>query len=92
MQTLSFKTTKAETQIITRIAQRAVYLNPEYNFMTAQMDVTACHANGNPLDLERLLAAEDFDFAHDVFGIARNINRETGKLENFFVPRFSRPE
>lgn len=27
---------------------------------------------------------------HDMRGILRHINRETGKLENFFLPRFAR--
>lgn len=55
------------------------------------MDVTACHANGCPLDLEKLLHADAFNFSHDVFGIARYINRNTGKLENCFVPRCALP-
>ncbi len=53
------------------------------------MDITAAHRNGCPLKLDELLKAEDFDFAHDVFGIRRYINRKTGKLENCFLPRFS---
>lgn len=55
--------------------------------MDVQMDVTACHANGCPLDLKKLLDADDFNFAHDIFGINQHINRKTGKLERFFVPR-----
>jgi hypothetical protein len=51
------------------------------------MDLTACHANGNPLDLEKLAAADDFNVAHDVGGISRNIDRDTGKLANCFSPR-----
>jgi hypothetical protein len=27
--------------------------------------------------------------AHDVFGIRQNLNRKTGQLENFFVPRYA---
>lgn len=54
-----------------------------------QMDVTATHCNGNPLRLDDLLAADDFNFAHDIYGIRRHLNRGTGKLENCFSPRFS---
>ena len=61
-----------------------------YEAMTANMDITACHANGNPLGLQRLLLADDFTFAHDVFGIRGHINRETGQLEDCFVPRLTR--
>lgn len=53
------------------------------------MDLIATH-NSNPLDLERLLAADDFNFIHDVYGIARHIDRETGELGGCFSPRFSR--
>lgn len=53
------------------------------------MDITAVHANGNPLKLAELLATDDFNFTHDVFGITRHIDRETGKLGGCFVPRFS---
>ncbi len=53
------------------------------------MDITATHANGCPLDLDKLLAAPDFDFAHDVFGIRRHLDRTTGELRDFFLPRCS---
>ncbi len=35
------------------------------------------------------LAADDMDFRHDFIGIQCNMNRETGRIENLFVPRFS---
>lgn len=54
------------------------------------MDITACHANGCPLKLRELLAAEDFNFAHDVFGIRRHLNRETAQLGDYFMLRFAR--
>jgi len=53
------------------------------------MDITAAHCNGNKLDLERWLAADKFNFAHDLCGIVRHIDRETGKLTNCFLPRFT---
>jgi len=56
------------------------------------MDITACHANGCPLDLKKLRAAPDFDFVHDVVGIMHHIDRRDGKLVNFFLPRCSKPE
>ena len=42
------------------------------------------------LDLQKLLDAPDGDFGHDVFGIRRHINRQTGELENCFLPRCAR--
>lgn len=53
------------------------------------MDISACHANGNPLKLDELLVAKEFDFTHDICGIAAHMNRETGKLEDCFSPRYS---
>lgn len=54
------------------------------------MDLVACHGSGCPLDLDRLLEASDFDLAHDVAGITRHIDRETGELRDCFLPRFTR--
>lgn len=51
------------------------------------MDLEAVHCNGCPLDFERLLSFPDADFGHDVFGIRRHLNRSTGKLEDYFLPR-----
>lgn len=56
------------------------------------MDVTAVHANGCPLRLRELALADEFNFAHDVFGIRRHLNRETGRLGRHFVPRFAYPK
>lgn len=53
------------------------------------MDVTAVHANGNPLRLLQLLHADDFNFAHDMSGICRKLDRNTGQLMDHFRPRFS---
>ena len=88
---VSFKVTRRERTKITAIARRAVAMaeraGTDYPLPDADMDITATHANGCRLDLDRLAAADDFNFAHDVFGIRRHLNRETGKLENCFLPR-----
>jgi hypothetical protein len=42
-----------------------------------------------PLRLCEMLDADDFNFAHDIFGIYSHFNRETKRLENGFLPRFS---
>ncbi len=54
-----------------------------------EMDLSAVHAR-NPLRLEELSRANEFNFAHDIFGIYRHLNRQTGELEDFFSPRFTR--
>jgi hypothetical protein len=53
------------------------------------MDLTACHVNGCALDLAGLYAAPQMDFAHDVLGIWRHLDRSTGKLGDCFVPRYA---
>jgi len=93
MKPASFAVKKDEARIISKIARRAVAMaqvsGSDYEFMDADMDITACHANGMPLKLDALLGADEFNFAHDVFGIRRHINRETGKIGDCFVPRFA---
>lgn len=89
---INWTATKAEHLIMQRIVERARKLNPQLKFQTTLMDLEACHCNGMALDLERLLNADDFNFAHDVFGIIRHINRETGQMMDCFVPRFALPE
>jgi hypothetical protein len=91
MKMVSFKVNKADKRLIDKIVERALIMakanDIEYDRMDAAMDITATHANGCPLKLQKLLAADDFNFAHDVFGIRRHLNRETGQLENHFLPR-----
>lgn len=94
---VSFDCTSDDKDLISQLAERAVacgLINPRrgYSKITCVMDLTATHCNGNPLRLADLLAADDFNFMHDVCGIARHLDRDTGKLGDFFSPRFSAPE
>lgn len=84
-----FTATKLEMDMIRKIVKRAQCIDPEYQTMDATMDIEAAHCSGNPLDLAKLLAADDMNLAHDVFGIRRHIDRETGKLTGCFSPRCS---
>ena len=95
MAQISFSVRQHESDAITRIAERAQQLDRKHNgrlarkLMDWRMDITATHANGNPLRLDALADADDFNFAHDVFGICRHLDRSTGELTGFFSPRFS---
>ena len=51
--------------------------------------VTATHLNGRRLRLSDLLHADLFDFIHDIEGIDRHLDKNTGKLTMCFLPRFS---
>lgn len=81
---------------IEQIAERAVRLNSGLDIIKLMLDLAAANgANGNlSIDMAKLLACDDSNFAHDIGGISSNINRATGFLENHFVPRtaISAPE
>jgi hypothetical protein len=95
---VSFEVTPAEHDAIMKIVDRYAafvrqMLGQPTDRLNLMMDLTACHANGNPLRLDELAAtADDFSFMHDVGGIRRHIDRDTGKLTGLFSPRFSRRE
>ena len=52
------------------------------------MDVHASTADV-PLDFEAWMAADDYEFAHDLAGIYQHFNRRTGRLDGGFTPRFA---
>ena len=90
--TVSFDVNRDDREIIGKIARRAVSINNSTLLIDYEMDVTAVHVNGCPLNLQGLLAADKFNFIHDVFGIRHCLDRETGKLTDCFRPRFAVPE
>ena len=92
MDTISFETTKEEFNLIQAIVLRANAAGHHIGtIMDGHMDVSAVHMNDIPLRLTAFLEADNFNFAHDYCGIQKHLNRETGKLENCFVPRFAKP-
>ena len=91
--TVSFDTTKKDARLINRIARRAMKREAlkqlaDGDIVQIEMDLTAVHANGCPLRLKDFLEAPDFDFSHDIVGIRRHLNRDTGQLEDCFLPRY----
>lgn len=89
---IDFTLNNAERYLVDKIVDRAVKIagGPrKCDKLSLTMDIAAVHCNGNPLRLEEMLRADDFNLAHDVFGIQRHLNRETGKLGGHFLPRFS---
>lgn len=94
-QTPSFACTLQERRVIRQIAKRAIgeiqaFSAAGRSELDIEIDLRACHANGCMLRLEHLLAASPLDFAHDVGGIVRCINRSTGRCPTF-SPRYARP-
>jgi hypothetical protein len=89
---LEVKTSKSEIILIHQIAERAQKEVFSHIIIISLsdiiMDLELTHAN-YPLDLERFRRAKKFDFTHDIIGIYQNLDRKTGKLKNFFEPRYS---
>lgn len=52
------------------------------------MDLDSVHQSIG-LDLDAMLASDDFDLVHDIAGIQRHLNRDTRLLEDCFLPRFA---
>ena len=90
---ISFKATPNEHILVIKIVNRAFELMKDLNLhsnkLDLQMDIFATHANGCPLDLQKFLDADNFNFAHDICGIFNCLDRKTGKLKNCFLPRCS---
>lgn len=81
---LSKKDAKFFEQIIIRAHKQEITRRDPVSLM---MDLSAVNQNDCPLDFEKLLRADDFNFAHDICGIQNHINRNTGKLMHGFLPR-----
>lgn len=87
-----FDATEAEYATIDKIVERARQAGVDRDPTETTMDLSATHSNGCPLDFDKLLAADDFTFLHDILGIARHLDRTTGKLGQCFVPRCAKPQ
>lgn len=86
--------TAEEKATVDRIVDRAVAMYAAAGYprksIDIRMDIEATHAR-LPLRLEELVEADDFNFAHDIGGIARHLDRKTGLLTGHFLPRFAPP-
>ncbi len=92
---VSFDISSRDATTIRKIARRArlIYLDngTDRETLDISMDLIATHANGCPLRLDDMLAADDFNLMHDISGISRHLDRETGALMDHFRPRYSAP-
>lgn len=93
MSQINFNATKEEDIIITKIVSKAKQLKlvkSKEDQSDLMMDLTATHCNGTPLDFEKLLSFDDFNFSHDILGIMNYIDRTNGNLTRNFLPRCSK--
>lgn len=84
------ETSNADVYLIRGVVDRVMARCPDLNRMDAEMDIAAANLTC-PMDLYKLIEADDFNFWHDVSGIGQHLNRETGELENCFHPRCAKP-
>ncbi len=80
-----------EMALVQEISERARGLFARFlpqppSVLEIQMDLAAVHARC-PLDLAALAAFDNVNFTHDIGGIYKHLNRETGDLEDCFRPR-----
>lgn len=59
----------------------------ELAIVETMMDIIICHTQNYKLNFTALLLTSDGDFANDIIGIIKHIDRSTGKLQNGFIPR-----
>jgi len=89
--TIRFDVSDKEFDLIDRVLDRceAEDITLPCDRMEHAMDLSACISNGCPLDLERMLEwPNKFDLAHDIWGVNRHIDHNTGQLRDCFLPRF----
>ena len=80
---------RAYYDLLQRITDRAQALDiARGDKITQMMDIDHAADQFN-MRLEEMAEADDFNFAHDFIGIQNTINRETGRIEGLFVPRYA---
>lgn len=80
---------REEKMVVVEIVKRADAMNMlMFDRMSLMMDIEAVHAEIG-LKLDELLNADDMNFTHDIVGIQKNLDRESKKLQNFFLPRYA---
>jgi len=85
----AIRMTPDDEHSLIEIADRARLLGVQRDRIDLMMDLQVAHSTC-PLELYDLADANQGDFLHDICGIVANLNRETGELENCFVPRFAK--
>lgn len=73
---------------ISKRARKLGFVKSTGGEVTVRMDIMTAH-QANPLKLDDLLAADDFNFMHDVAGINKHLDRISGDFNDCFWPRFA---
>lgn len=88
---------KSDLKTISKIANRGMDIASDQGANLVRLDVIMDLESAHedcPMNLSRFLDADDFNFAHDFFGIRRHMDRSKypGKLTDCFVPRHAAEE
>ena len=76
--------------LVSEIVKRASKIPGfEIKAKNLEMDIIATHISGCRLKLQELLDSMTGDFLHDICGIVNHIDRNTGQLQECFLPRYS---
>lgn len=84
---MDFKLSKKDRAALDKVIARAKKELVITDVQDMDMSLTACHKYDVKLDFEKMLRAKVSDLGHDIYGIIRHINPETGKLGRHFHPR-----
>jgi hypothetical protein len=74
-------------KIVMRALENFSPIMRELAGMHLEKVLIACHSNGCPLDLQKLLEFDDVNFWHDLDGIEQYLHKPTGWVGDYFVPR-----
>ena len=84
-------TKKEDMTLISKIVKRGYPLMSDcYRSMFDMILDLTCVNDHTPLKLNDLLVSDDQNFNHDIIGICKNLNRSTKKLDNCFIPRYTK--
>lgn len=97
MTQIKVNATNEDRILIQKIVARAktirsevvVDYRPIVDIFGLALSLTIVHLNTCPMDLQRLLEADDANFLHDIQGIQRHIDMSTGELRDCFLPRYA---
>jgi len=78
--------TRDRAILIADIIKRADNLKLTPSKLNLAMDLECAHKSC-PLDFKKLLAFDNFNFAHDIVGIQNHMDRENARLSHRFLPR-----
>ena len=93
---INWRLNDTDKQKVAQIAKRARDLfrgqAMDADLQSIKMDLAACHNHGCPLDFDKLLGFDNFNLMHDINGINRHLDHETGELDGRFLPRAAMPQ